>query len=158
MVARVDLESVPPTGDVRSAFHVESSITASTEGGHMKRTREGSASLFVGLVLLTILAIIAGPVSAQVVQPTDPMAQARVGHTATLLGNGTALIAGGENGAPVADAEVFDPVTKAFSAGGSMLAPRADHTASLVPDGRVLFIGGHDGTGPRSGRLAQIAG
>lgn len=76
------------------------------------------------------------------------MAQARVGHTATLLGNGTVLIAGGENGAPLADAEVFDPVTKAFTPGGSMVAPRTDHTASLLPDGRVLLIGGYDGTGP----------
>lgn len=98
-------------------------------------------------MLLAILALIAGPVSAQVVQPTDPMAQARVGHTATLLGNGTVLIAGGENGSSVTDAEIFDPATKAFLPAGTM-AQRADHTASLLPDGRVLLIGGHDGTGP----------
>lgn len=69
-----------------------------------------------------------------------PMAVARSGHEATLLGNGRVLVTGG-HGSDVR-AELFDPVTGLFTAAGSMLVPRRGHTATLLADGNVLLAGG----------------
>ncbi|MCC7241588.1 MAG: IPT/TIG domain-containing protein [Acidobacteria bacterium] len=68
----------------------------------------------------------------------------RVYHTATLLPNGTVLIAGGQDGAGVvtATAEIYDPATGRFLATGSMLKRRELHTATLLLDGTVLITGG----------------
>jgi hypothetical protein len=83
---------------------------------------------------------------------TAPMMEARAGHTATLLNDGTVLITGGIenlNGVMTAtdSAEVYHPITQTFS---SVLAtmnwPRTGHTATLLNDGRVLLTGGFSGT------------
>ncbi len=73
-----------------------------------------------------------------------PMAFARDRPTATLLPDGTVLIAGGQNGAsePV-QAEIFDPKAETFRTLPSPLTtPRMAHCAALLPDGRVLLSGG----------------
>lgn len=64
-------------------------------------------------------------------------------HTATLLADGTVLIAGGysADGTPLRDAAVFDPGT-ASSAPRALRAGHAEHTASLLSDGKVLLVGG----------------
>ncbi len=81
-----------------------------------------------------------------------PMMEARAGHTATLLNDGTVLLAGGivnMNGVMTAvdSAEIYNPVTQTFS---PVLAPmmwaRTGHTATLLKDGRVLLAGGYNGT------------
>ena len=73
----------------------------------------------------------------------------RFKHTATLLSNGTVLIAGGFNGdntsPSVASAEIFDPNTNTFAPTGSMNTPRARHTSTLLPDGTVLQAGSING-------------
>ena len=71
------------------------------------------------------------------------MNSARSGHTATLLPNGTVLLAGG-NGAP-SSAELYDPAAGTFSPAGSMVAARSGHTATLLPNGKVLMVGGSNG-------------
>lgn len=65
-------------------------------------------------------------------------------HTATLLANGTVLIAGGTDntGNSLSSAEIFDPSTNTFSATGTMNSPRAFHTATLLANGKVLIAGG----------------
>lgn len=74
-------------------------------------------------------------------------------HTATLLPDGTVLLAGGEIGwagnFPVLadDAEIYDPATGTSSPAGKMVAQREDHVATLLPDGRVLITGGFAWTG-----------
>jgi hypothetical protein len=75
---------------------------------------------------------------------------ARSSHTATLLQNGTVLLAGGltqplavgDDEPLTATTEIFDPRTNTFSPGHLMETPREGHTATLLLDGTVLFVGG----------------
>ena len=98
-----------------------------------------------------------------VFSPTGDMTEARHSHTATLLQNGTVLIAGGYPA--FASAEIYDPLTGTFAATGSMVvlrgyfdvfgfssrrAGRTAHTATLLADGRVLLTGGGSPTGVAS--------
>ncbi len=71
------------------------------------------------------------------------MAAGRISHTATLLGTGKVLVAGGYNGAiMLSSVEVFDPATATFSPTASLLAARRLHTATLLANGKVLIVGG----------------
>lgn len=84
-----------------------------------------------------------------VVDPTwsgaGRMAFGRASHTATLLGSGRVLIAGGrdDDAEKGATAELYNPSTGRFTASvRPMAAARAHHTATLLHDGRVLLEGG----------------
>lgn len=86
---------------------------------------------------------------------TGSMATPRAFHTATILGSGKVLVAGGSsasvNGSPamgaLASAETFDPSTGTFSLTGSMVSARMYHTATPLADGTVLVAGGVDSKG-----------
>ncbi len=67
----------------------------------------------------------------------------RSSHTATLLHNGKVLLAGGYTDAVASSAELYDPVTKSFTAVDSMFTPREQHTATILLDGNVLVTGGY---------------
>lgn len=67
---------------------------------------------------------------------TGSMTTARSGHTATLLPDGRALIAGGGSTA----VELFDPATGTSSAIGSRTAFGNVGSATLLPDRRVLLL------------------
>ena len=77
------------------------------------------------------------------------LVQDRYDPTATLLGNGDLLVAGGLDlsGGAVAQAELYDPSTATFAPTGVMLSARVQHTATLLGTGEVLFAGGLDSTG-----------
>lgn len=77
----------------------------------------------------------------------DSMSVARYAHTATVLEDGRVLVAGGyDEGVALASAEVYDPVTGAWTATlGGMSAPRAGHTATPLGNGTVLVAGGYNG-------------
>lgn len=85
--------------------------------------------------------------------PTGTMATLRYGYSATLLSDGTVLVAGGAVAAPgpipatyyqdpVAVTEIYNPATGSFSPGPTMRSARYSHTATLMPDGSVLLVGG----------------
>ena len=79
-----------------------------------------------------------------------PMNAARHGATATLLGNGKVLIAGGiasNTQTRLASAELYDPATNTFTATGSMHVARDLASAVKLPNGNVLICGGGDGSG-----------
>jgi hypothetical protein len=75
------------------------------------------------------------------------MSGIRSGHTATLLEDGTVLVAGGGtynggNGSPVDTAEIYDTTAGDWTAVASMHDARADHTATVLGDGTLLVTGG----------------
>jgi len=109
--------------------------------------------LSLRIVLRLLLLGLAGLASMMMAQgtftATGSMTTARAGHTATLLLDGTVLIAGGLGNpnaptgmAVLASAELYDPLNGTFAATGAMTSPRYMHQATLLADGRVLIVGG----------------
>ncbi|HVS88720.1 MAG TPA: kelch repeat-containing protein [Candidatus Acidoferrum sp.] len=79
---------------------------------------------------------------------TGSLATARAGHSAILLPNGKALLAGGGNlvNATYSSAEVYDAASGLFSPARNMQIPRAQFTATLLPTGTILTVGGSGDT------------
>jgi hypothetical protein len=77
-----------------------------------------------------------------------PMPFAEIGATATLLGSGRVLVAGGANDNGVLQtAAVFDPSTRRWALTSPMRTPRSDAVAVLLKSGQVLVAGGRAGPG-----------
>jgi hypothetical protein len=126
--------------------------------GLMTSPREGASAtrLLIGSVLITggmaqsgILnnAEVYSPIS-QTFAANGTMNVARWLHTATLLNDGTVLIAGGSdlaNEETLDTAEIYDPMAGTFTLLTSTLnTARVGHTATLLNNGQVLIVGGYD--------------
>lgn len=74
------------------------------------------------------------------------VATARIDSTATLLGNGRVLIAGGADalGNSLASAEIYDLASGSFTSTPTMNFQRTFPTATLLNNGKVLVTGGFD--------------
>jgi N-acetylneuraminic acid mutarotase len=91
---------------------------------------------------------------------TGGLAEARDHHTATLLSDGTVLVAGGRIG-PNADksatsAELYDPASGTWNATENMNGARDGQTATLLLDGRVLVAGGASRAGMNALATAEL--
>jgi hypothetical protein len=82
--------------------------------------------------------------TTQIFASAGTMADARSFFTATLLGNGKVLLAGGgdKTSNSVDTAELYDPVAGTFTATPNMTVARANQAAALLNDGTVLLVGG----------------
>lgn len=70
-----------------------------------------------------------------------------LGHTATLLADGTVLLVGGSDfdmstTTVYSTVYSYDPTTNTLTQKASMSVPRSRHTATLLNDGTVLVVGG----------------
>jgi hypothetical protein len=78
-----------------------------------------------------------------------PLAEARAAHTATVMGDGRVLVAGGYNGNNVINdwgildtEEIYDPIANSMNPASQMLTRREMHSAVLDADGAITFFGG----------------
>ena len=78
--------------------------------------------------------------------PAGSMTLARDSHTASLLGNGRVLVAGGQVSGDAGareGAELYSPTTNSWTPTASMATSRYGHTATVLSNGKVLVVGGH---------------
>lgn len=104
---------------------------------------------------------------------TGPMvSEVPFNHSATLLGDGRVLVAGGSWSGTTASgvlavAQLYDPTTNQWQATAPMHRPRSYHASALLDDGRVLVAGGRGPDGrsmtaaevwdPTTGHWAEVA-
>jgi hypothetical protein len=92
-------------------------------------------------------ATIAVTTSSSSFTPARDMRTARGLHTATLLADGSVLMAGGVSRdsyclGGMDSAELYDPVSGLFVLTGTMTGKRYAHTATILPNNQVLIAGG----------------
>ena len=104
------------------------------------------------ILLLAGVLLVAGGAPGEV-QPTDSLSIPRAAHTATLLADGSVLIAGGctaascELEANGRTTEIYFADDRAFAAGPPLSRPRVGHAAVRLREGRVLVAGGWEAEG-----------
>ena len=151
-----------PTDDVVSSAELyDPGAGTFTATGSMTMARQEHTQTLLGTGMVLIAGgwnRVAGEItcvsSAELYDPTSgtftatgSMGTARNHHTATVLGSGKVLIAGGGDfvagtGPVVSSAELYDPAAGTFAATGSMTTARCDHIATLLGTGKVLVAGG----------------
>ena len=153
------LSTANNSGDLATAELFDPATGTFTATGTMKEVRsEHTATLLANGRVLVVggaadnVAELFDPVTGTFAPTTGQLTTGgRWGCTATLLNDGTVLIAGGRDALDVWDAfslnnaELFNPGTGTFKATGGMTEVRYDHTAALLQNGEVLITGGFNG-------------
>ncbi|MEP6834691.1 MAG: kelch repeat-containing protein [Gemmatimonas sp.] len=108
-------------------------------------------SPFSAFITSLVLAF-AGTIAA-----TENMSVPRAVHTATTLGDGRVLVAGGFTDKTSASlgAQIFNPATERYVATGAMINIRHSHSATLLSNGKVLIVGGY-GDGNSTTSAAEL--
>lgn len=76
--------------------------------------------------------------------PAGKLVQARVGHRAVALADGSVLLLGGwTQDGPTSLVERYTPASGRFEPHGRLLAPRDGFSATLLADGDILVAGGY---------------
>ncbi len=92
---------------------------------------------------------------------TDALTTGRFGHTATLLPNGTVLVAGGlqkPGNVPITSSEIYHPNTQTWTTStGNLVTGRYQHTATLLVNGKVLIAGGVQFSSLASSELYDVS-
>ena len=90
---------------------------------------------------------------------TGDMVLGRGGHAAALLGTGRVLVAGGwvRPRTFTETTEIFDPVSRQFTAGPSLPAPTDGLTATSLDDGTVLVVGGQVSPDVATGQAVVVS-
>lgn len=83
------------------------------------------------------------------------LARARANHTAITLADGRILVAGGEQGGWIAQAELYDPQSGRWSPAGALDPARGHFAVAALADGRAIATGGDAGF-VRSEWLANV--
>jgi hypothetical protein len=166
LIAGGDQTGIFDTGAVSGAELYSPSAQTFTQTGSMIDARVGhTATLLTSGPDIGQVLIVGGEnyadtelAKAEVYNPQTGIFSAAPGtpnyprsmHTATLLQDGTILIAGGYTGcvgcgsSNLAPAEIYDPIQGVFTKVGSLITPRVQHTATLLQNGYVLIVGGRD--------------
>jgi len=135
------VELLDPQGRARSRMSAPVAWDAAGQQGRPTLEIQGN-ELVVGPPPGAAFPVLVDPLLSQ----AGSMNVARLGHTATVLGDGRVLLAGGqkiEGEAPDAEqSEVFDPWVNTFTLGAKLKHARHRHGAVLRSDGRVVLLGG----------------
>lgn len=101
-------------------------------------------------------AVLVDPDRARIVA-AGPLQQARIGHRAVTLDDGSVLLIGGWSGrSATASVEHFDPRSSRFATHGELLQARDAFTATRLHDGGILVIGGYSGSDMRPLASAEV--
>jgi N-acetylneuraminic acid mutarotase len=140
------------TGSLATARYIHSATLLSN----------GEVLVAGGIFGIDIHGVITCDATAELYNPTTgqwtttgSMSKSHCYHTATLLTDGTVLVAGGGTiSSPDNSAEIYDPSKGTWKATGSMNVARAVTAATLLPNGQVLISGGNSTSA--GGRSAEL--
>ena len=144
---------VMEVGSTRARFDTRSLALLAAAAMLAAAAIAGTIAVGSGLIRLPWLdREVVPPVTAVGWTATGSLVEARYMHTATVLADGTVLVAGGAQNSqsgfpPMTSAELYDPSSGTWRAAGAMGVPRYMHSATLLADGMVLVAGGMDENG-----------